>query len=456
MRMCFRTMFPIVPICACVFSAAGQPCIVSEFQQLYDSAGISSQQLGYALEATSTDIIAGAPNSGVFSYRFDGQNWSEQQSVDPLEVITGTGFGSALAAENDVLIVGAPNKSVVGTESGSAFVFRKSNGTWNFEAELVPPDGAAFDHFGLSVDVAGDLAVVGARSGGPGAAYVFQFDGLSWSEEAKLLPLDGGPEDEFGDSVAISATTGSILIGAPSSSAASFFGGAVYVFRNDGAAWVQQDELWASGAQAWEQFGFSLDVSGNTLVVGAPGEFGDPPSGAVFVFTYDGVNWVEQAELWPATGANGAYFGFSVATDGNNVLVGAPYNDYPGVAHQPGTASLFSYDGSQWVERIEYRISDPISNQSMGYAVSLTGTICALGAPMDDDMGPTTGAVYLCEAACMCPWDLTGDGVLDFFDVAAFLDAFSAANLSVDYTGDGVLDFFDVAAFLDGFSGGCP
>ena len=55
-----------------------------------------------------------------------------------------------------------------------------------------------------------------------------------------------------------------------------------------------------------------------------------------------------------------------------------------------------------------------------------------------------------------CPADLTGDGQLNFFDVSAFLTAFSAMDPVADFTGDGMYNFFDVSAFLTAFSAGCP
>lgn len=94
-----------------------------------------------------------------------------------------------------------------------------------------------------------------------------------------------------------------------------------------------------------------------------------------------------------------------------------------------------------------------------GGQFTLSGTIGQpdAGAVMTGGSFTLTGGFWAgIDPADSCPADLTNDGLLDFFDVSAFLDAFGAQDPAADFTGDGLFDFFDVSEFLDAFGAGCP
>ncbi len=244
------------------------------------------------------------------------------------------------------------------------------------QAYVKPSDvgyAGAGDQFGISVAVAGDTVVVGAPfedslstgiNGTPnegasaaGAAYVFVRSGTTWSQQAYLKPAAVGTTqtgDRFGTSVAVagdtvvvganledSSTTG--INGAPDETATD--AGAAYVFVRSGTAWSQQAYLKPAAVgttQAGDQFGISVAVAGDTVVVGAPfedslstGINGTPNegaggAGAAYVFVRSGTTWSQQAYLKPAavgTTQAGDQFGISVAVAGDTVVVGASAED---------------------------------------------------------------------------------------------------------------------------------
>ena len=117
--------------------------------------------------------------------------------------------------------------------------------------------------------ISGSTAVVGARGKNSftGAAYVFARSGTTWSQQAKLTAADAAANDNFGYSVAISGSTA--VVGAPVKNSET---GAAYVFVRSGTAWSQQAELTASDAAANDRFGWSVAISGSTVVVGASGK----------------------------------------------------------------------------------------------------------------------------------------------------------------------------------------
>jgi hypothetical protein len=152
-------------------------------------------------------------------------------------------------------------------------------------AKLVAGDGVANDRFGFSVAISGDTLVAGARHGDSfrGAAYVFTRTGTAWSEQAKLTAGDAVENGEFGISVDISGDT--IVVGADSGDSSP---GAAYVFVRSGATWSERAKLTASDGAADELFGSSVAIDGDTAVVGAPHH---APGGAAYVFTRGADVW---------------------------------------------------------------------------------------------------------------------------------------------------------------------
>jgi len=152
------------------------------------------------------------------------------------------------------------------------------------EIKLTASDGAANDHFGDSVSLSGDTAVIGApyTDTSEGSAYVFVRSGTTWSQQAKLTANDGVAYDDFGDSVSLSGDTA--VIGARGDDDLGTDSGSAYVFVRSGTTWSQQAKLTASDGAYSDRFGYSVSVSGDTAVIGAYGD--DNFKGAAYVFAY--------------------------------------------------------------------------------------------------------------------------------------------------------------------------
>ncbi len=172
---------------------------------------------------------------------------------------------------------------------------------WNQQAKLTAGDAATGDRFGRAVAVSGDTAVIGAYwddDGGTesGSAYVFTRTGGVWSQQAKLTASDPGAFDWFGVSVAVSGDTA--VIGARWDDDGGTDSGSAYVFARSGEVWSQQAKLIPSDLAANDFFGISVAVSGDTAVIGAHGnDDGGSESGSAYVFTRSGVAWSQQAKL---------------------------------------------------------------------------------------------------------------------------------------------------------------
>ena len=194
------------------------------------------------------------------------------------------------------------------------------------EQKLTASDGATLYDFGHSVAFSGSTVVVGAWhddiGGNPdqGSAYVFNRQGGGWVEAQKLTASDGAAGDNFGHAVAVRGST--IVVGAYHDDVGGNPDqGSVYVFNRQGGNWVETQKLTASDGAADLAFGWSVAFSGSTVVVGAIGD--NVFRGAVYVFNRQGGSWVEGQKLIASDGGVGDFFGFSVAVSGSTVVVGA-------------------------------------------------------------------------------------------------------------------------------------
>jgi len=206
-----------------------------------------------------------------------------------------------------------------------------AGGQWPQRDHLFADDAAVHDLFGRSVATSGDTIVVGAALDSTaagtraGSAYVFTRTGGTWSQQGHLFADDAAAGDEFGDSVAISGDT--IVVGAYGDvNAAGDIAGSAYVFTRTGTTWSQQDHLFADDAAAGDNFGYSVAIDGDTIVVGAYSDdtAAGADAGSAYVFTRTGSTWSQQDHLFADDAAAYDYFGGSVAIDVCSSGAGAP------------------------------------------------------------------------------------------------------------------------------------
>ena len=268
-------------------------------------------------------------------------------------------------------------------------------------------DGALNDYYGASVDVDGDLAVVGAYYDddagiNSGSAYVLARDANNdWQRVAKIKPTDGSHStaDWFGRSVAIEGNY--IVVGAPAENTK----GAVYVFRKGATAssWTQIiPRLTDATGIASDNFGQSVDISSTHIIVGVPGD--EPTAtitndhGCVFIFPINTTTGVigAGAKSVALDAAIGDRYGSSVSIDGDNAVVGSPLDDTPGPRLNAGSAYvLHRVTANTWSEIVHRYASDPIANDNYGNSVSISGGTILVGSPLDDYGGKqNAGSVY--------------------------------------------------------------
>ena len=375
----------------------------------------------------------------LYNFRQRGPAWTEQGApVLPHQLATAK-FGTSIAVDGRTAVVGAQDYD----DRGAAFVFvQQDSGTWQLQAKLQGAGINRGDQFGASVAISGDTIVVGG--GVADNAWVFQRSGSAWTEQVKLSSAFNG----FGSAVAIDIDH--IAVGAGASNRAFMyelsngswiqtgaftgsggFGGAVavdgdtvvvgaadaagdngaaYVYTDIGATWQQQGFLsLGSDGRSGDRFGEAVDVSGDWIIVGAPGA---NSAGAAYLFHRD----LDEngAPVWTKTDrlveldhpAAGDQFGHAVAIDGERAIVGAFGRDRDGT--DKGEAQAYGYKYGAWRQETAVNplyATDTESGDQLGYSVALSGNIAMLGAPqLNGRPGllidtPGAGYVYMREVS---------------------------------------------------------
>jgi hypothetical protein len=436
-------------------------------------------------QSNNSDLNAGA----AYVFVRDGTNWTQQAYLKASNTRAVAVFGS-VAISGDTIVVGASGESSNATgvngnqsntssvDAGAAYVFVRSGTNWTQQAylkasntKLSNSDATKSAYFGGSVAVAGDTIVVGAdyedsnatgvngdqsdhSALGAGAAYVFVRNGTNWAQQAYLKASNTDAGDNFGTSVAVSGDT--VVVGASNehsnatgvngdqSDNSAIEAGAAYVFVRSGTNWTQQAYLKASNTDGvlpneefGDEFGNSVAVSGDTIVVGAWGEDssatgvnGDQgdnsavDSGAAYVFVRNGTNWTQQAYLKASNTDAGDTFGSSVAVSGDTVVVGAggglgasggeasyatgvngdqSDNSAPGA----GAAYVFVRTGTTWNQQAYLKASNTDAGDRFGRSLALSGDTVVAGASAEysnatgvngdqtDNSLPASGAAYV-------------------------------------------------------------
>ncbi len=325
--------------------------------------------------------------------------WNQDTKLAASERSAGDQLGFSVAIHGDEVIAGAPKHSAGGLASGAASIFEKrEEGGWVETVQLSDGDTASEEQFGISVSISGNFAISGAQqddSAAPnaGAVYVFERSGTLWLQRTKLVADDAKAGDLFGSTVALSGDTA--VIGAVGVDDAGPEAGSVYVFLRVADEWFQQAKLIGADVGMFDRFGTTVAIHENTAVVGAAGkdEVGED-SGAAYIFIRNGTNWAQQAKLTHPDAVPGDLFGFSVAVNGDNVLVGTPLSNTTGP--DSGAAYLFTRNGDSWNHfSLKLIPNDTGVGDAFGYAVALSEDAAIIGAPKEDRSGEDMGAAYI-------------------------------------------------------------
>lgn len=265
------------------------------------------------------------------------------------------------------------------------------------ETMLTPNNGAAGDRFGYSVVISEDYVVAGAYGNDnengidAGAAYVFHLEGSEWVQQAKLVASDGAAEDQFGISVDMDGDY--IVVGAYLDDDGGDKSGAAYVFKLENGNWIQQAKLTASDAGAEDRFGYAVAISGDIIAIGAYYNNSKAyHAGSAYIFRRGGNTWSQETKLTASDGAEGDMFGMGLDLENNIIAISAKYHDAMGSSS--GAVYAYTYSGMVWQERAKVTPLDGEADDNFGSSVCLVSHDLIIGAIKDDDQDADAGAVY--------------------------------------------------------------
>jgi uncharacterized repeat protein (TIGR01451 family) len=389
--------------------------------------GAHGDAFGLGVAIYSDTLVIGAPfvegdnaaNVGaayVFERDKGGPNaWGLMATLVPSDGAQEDYFGRGLAIYADTIVVGSETADVNSrVDAGAAYVYERNQGglhAWGQVAKLTASDGAPGDYFGRAVSISGDTIVAGAwgDENFVGSAYVFQRNTGgpgAWEQVKKIQASDSSPILYFGRDVAVSGDT--IVAGAWADDDFGISSGSAYIFDRDQGGtdnWGEVKKILASDGSSGDEFGRSVAISGDRVVVGA--EKHNLEIGAVYVFERDagGPNaWGETRQLVPSDGLTLDRFGHEVAVSGDVVAVGSALVD-SGLLTNTGSVYVYgrNYGGVEaWGEFAKFIADDAAAEDQLGLAVDVSGGTVVGGAWGDDfDASLEQGSAYLFSVSAL-------------------------------------------------------
>lgn len=331
----------------------GGPDNWGEVKKIQGGDTVSLDSFGYAVAIDGEDAVVGAAFAGpevtgaayVFSRDHGGaDNWGEAKKLVASDAERDAYFGWSVAIDGDLVAVGAPGHGSQGPE-GAVYVFHRDAGgpgNWGEIKKIVPTSADHFNMFGMSVALSGGVLAVGAPYSEmgilSGAAYIFlrNLGGEdNWGEAKRIVPSDSQEGDHFGSSISLDRDD--VVVGAEYEDGAGEERGAAYVFSRNQEGndnWGEIKKLAASGADDMDNFGFSVAISGEDIIIGAPYEGKTLNSrGTAYIYRRDegGPNaWGEVKKSIANDAQAGDAYGYSVDLDGDYAVVGARSKNGPG------------------------------------------------------------------------------------------------------------------------------
>jgi hypothetical protein len=325
----------------------------------------------------------------VYPVLVDPLVWTQVAEVTPSDESPSDDFGTSVALSGSTAIVGAGYG-----QQGAAYVFVQSGATWTQQAKLVPSDGLTGDDFVYAVALSGDTAAVA----GGANDYIFVRNGTTWTQQAEFVGFNE-PIVLNGDTAAVVGATG------------------VYIFVRSGSSWAWQSELTPGPRAAINGFvspalsgsTAAEALSGDTAVLGAAGIEGNNTQGVVDIFVRAGATWTLQTELTASDGAPSDLFGAAVGMTGDTVLVGAP-----GQGNDLGAAYVFVRSGTTWTQQAKLTLDPLAGYQFFGTSAALSYGTAGVGLG-EDLLGAAyifgqTGATWSQQAELTTPDATAGVG----------------------------------------------
>ena len=346
---------------------------------------ITTSAQTYNVIVTATDVVG---NSDSYDITIT------PQVIVPLISAKITQISSAVAAYGEYVVIGDKNNDNVANDAGIVNVYKKDlDGSLSLFRTLTASNATSYDYFGQSVAIYGNYIVVGAS--GINSSYLYKINADSTISELSILTDEDNSASNFGYSLAIDGEY--IVVGAYSTYGSSSSEGAVYLYKiNNDDTTTQMTTIKAADAQGYDYFGYSLDISGDKIVIGAYGVDGiETDIGAAYVYQIETNATVTELEkVITSDGAYANKFGYSVSISGDKIVIGAYQNTPISSATYAGAAYLFNIDNMNNVNQIAKLTASDLDYNfdyfSFGESVSIDESYITITSSRN-----ASGAVYL-------------------------------------------------------------
>ncbi|MDH3528900.1 MAG: PxKF domain-containing protein [Acidobacteriota bacterium] len=404
-----------------------------EAQKITVSDGAANDRFGWSSAVSGNTAIVGAyrdddnasDSGAAYIFVKNAGSWTQQKKLTASDAAANDRFGWSVAISGDTAIIGADRDD----NYGSAYIFVRNAGVWTQQQKLTGVGSSFASNFGISVAIENDTAVIGAQTdddGGvstAGSAYVFERNAGVWTQQQKLTASDSASIDRFGRSVGISS--GTAVIGSVLDDDNGDYSGSAYIFVENAGVWSEQQKLIAGDGAAHDLFGWSVAISGDTVIVGA--EDDDNQTGSAYAFVRSGGTWAEQQKLIASDRSYVDRFGHSVGLQGDVAIIGAPLADL-GSSFANGAAYIFVRNSAVWTEQQKLIASDGATGDSFGQSVGISDDHAVVGAFDDDSNGSAYIFNSMQTAFTVTKTADTNDGVCDAD--CSLREAIAAANAS--------------------------
>ena len=345
--------------------------------------------------------------------------WTQIQKIVPSDRTIGAGFGQSVDIFNDYIIVGQQK------DFGAVYVFKNNSGSWVQSQKITPLNSTTHNSFGTSLAINNDNIIIGQyldskdeneinSLAGSGSAYFYSNVSGTWELTQKVVASTRHENDYFGKKVDISGDVA--IIGAPMNGFdelnSNFLSsaGAGYIFKKTNGIWQEIEIIVASDRSEHESFTSSVAIDGGNIVVGIFRDVDNftytntlNAAGAAYVFKENAGLWVQTQKIISTDAEDGDLFGFDVAIDGNNILIGARHED-PNSSMDSGSAYTFKNVSGAWIQTQKLNASDIYTDENFGFSVAIDGGFSIIGAPYDakNELGVNplwiSGSVYFFES----------------------------------------------------------
>ena len=440
-----KTLITILKLTFILFITLQLICYAQEWQQILKICASDRSQgarFGWSVSVSGDYAIIGATgdqsNTGAaYIFKKEGDIWNEQQKLVASDGDESDLFGYSVYISGDYAIVGAVYDANNSTHtdsvfrSGSAYIFKRDGNFWNQQQKISCSNRRKKDYFGNSVSISDNYAIIGAPQKeyyyptsdsilDAGIAYIFKRNGNIWTEHQILSAFQPQEGAWFGNAVSILgnyAVVGAYDEDINPNYIDSLSAGALYVFKLKDTIWTQSQRLVPLDLNPSDNFGNSVCLSDNYIVVGSPDHCFDttsvvtPQAGAAYIYLREDTTWNFQQKIFEPTRYRDHHFGYSVSHSGDYVLAGSGGS----------FAYMFKKTSNSWYLQNTLSAFDHGNTINIGNQVSISGDYSIFGSYTNytDTSGGNTlsqaGAAYIFKLTNGTDVELNANGELPAF-----------------------------------------